>query len=170
MNPRRQFLKASMATAAGVVLPDWTFTKGAPAIITAQRKLIAMGDVRARNRRGAEPLHCAADGVPGSPSWDPTAQAAIVAYLIGAGADPNAVDKSGVTPLHRAVRTRCTGAVRALLKGGADARRRNKNGSTPMLRATITTGRGGSGSPESKAEQMEIERLLEQHHGATRRG
>ena len=131
------------------------------------RKLIAMGsDVRARNRRGAEPLHYAADGMPGSPGWDPTAQAATVACLIGAGADPNAVDKSGVTPLHRAVRTRCTGAVRALLKGGADARRRNKNGSTPMLLATITTGRGGSGSPQSKAEQMKIARLLEQH-GAT---
>lgn len=128
------------------------------------RTLIAMGsEVHARNRRGAEPLHYAADGMPGSPSWDPAAQAATVACLIDAGADPNAVDKSGVTPLHRAVRTRCTGAVRALLKGGADARRRNKNGSTPMMLATITTGRGGSGSPQSKAERMKIARLLAQH-------
>jgi len=132
------------------------------------RKLIALGgNVRARNRRGAEPLHYAADGLPGSPWWNPTAQAATVACLIGAGADPNAVDKSGVTPLHRAVRTRCTGAVRALLKGGADARRTNKNGSTPMQLATMTTGRGGSGSPQSKAEEVKIARLLEQH-GATR--
>ena len=134
------------------------------------RRLIAMGgDVRARNRRGAEPLHYAADGAPGSPWWDPTAQAATVACLIGAGADPNAVDKSGVTPLHRAVRTRCTGAVRALLEGGADAQRRNKNGSTPVVLATITTGRGGSGSPQSKAEQLKIARLLEQN-GATGAG
>jgi len=131
------------------------------------RRLIAMGsDVRARNRRGAEPLHYAADGMPGSPWWDPAAQAATVACLIGAGADPNAADKSGVTPLHRAVRTRCTGAVRALLEGGADARRRNRNGSTAMRLATITTGRGGSGSPQAKAEQLKIARLLEQH-GAT---
>jgi ankyrin repeat protein len=131
------------------------------------RRLIGMGsDVRARNRRGAEPLHYAADGMPGSPWWDPAAQAATVACLIGAGADPNAADKSGVTPLHRAVRTRCTGAVRALLEGGADARRRNRNGSTPMRLATITTGRGGSGSPQAKAEQLKIARLLEQH-GAT---
>jgi hypothetical protein len=101
--------------------------------------------------------------MPGSSSWDPSAQAAIVACLIGAGADPNAVDKSGVTPLHRAVRTRCTGAVRALLEGGADAQRRNKNGSTPVRLATMTTGRGGSGSPQSKAEQLKIARLLEQH-------
>jgi hypothetical protein len=73
----------------------------------------------------------------------------------------------GVTPLHRAVRTRSAAAVAALLEHGADARRKNKNGSTPMLLATQTTGRGGSGSPEAKAQQGEIVRLLEQH-GAKR--
>jgi hypothetical protein len=73
------------------------------------------------------------------------------------------VDKSGVTPLHRAVRTRCTGAVRALLEGGADARRVNKSGSTPLRLAAITSGRGGSGSAQSEAEQARIARLLEQH-------
>jgi hypothetical protein len=128
------------------------------------RKLIAAGgNVRARNRRGAEPLHYAVDGAPGSPTWNPSAQAATVAALIEAGADPNAIDKSGVTPLHRAVRTRCTAAVSVLLDSGADLRCRNKNGSTPMQIATRNTGRGGSGSPEAKAQQSEILRLLEQH-------
>jgi Ankyrin repeats (many copies) len=128
------------------------------------RKLIAAGaDVRARNRRGAEPLHYAVDGVPGSRTWNPRAQAATVAWLIEAGADPNTIDNSGVTRLHRAVRTRCAAAVRALLDNGADARRKNKNGSTPMLLATQNTGRGGTGSPEAKAQQQEIVRLLEQH-------
>ena len=132
------------------------------------RQLIDMGaDVRARNRRGAEPLHAAAVGMPGSPSWDPQAQAATIAGLIEAGADPNAVDKSGVTPLHRAVRTRCAAAVKVLLDHGADVQRKNKNGSTPMLLAIDNTGRGGTGSPEAKAQQQEIVCLLEQH-GATR--
>jgi ankyrin repeat protein len=132
------------------------------------RKLIAAGaKVRARNRRGAEPLHYAVDGGPGSRHWNPGAQAATVAALVAAGADPNAVDKSGVTPLHRAVRTRCTAAVKVLLESGADIRCKNKNGSTPMEIATRTTGRGGSGAPEAKAQQAEIVHLLELH-GASR--
>ena len=96
------------------------------------RKLIASGaDIRARNRRGAEPLHYAADD-------------------------------SGVMPLHRAVRTRCAAAVEALIAGGADANAKNKIGSSPMLLATRNTGRGGSGSPEAKAQQIEIARLLQE--------
>jgi hypothetical protein len=134
-----------------------------PAIV---QDLLARGaNVRAKNRRGAEPLHAAAAGIPGSHTWNPSAQAATIACLIEAGADPNAINMDGVTPLHVAVRTRCAAAVRTLLVGGADARRKNKNGSTPMLLATQTTGRGGSGSPEAKAEQAEIVRLLQQYDG-----
>src|SRR5205807_7283667 len=47
-------------------------------------------NVRARNRRGAEPIHYAADGSPGAEYWDPMAQGEVIAYLIEAGADPNA--------------------------------------------------------------------------------
>ena len=79
----------------------------------ARRLVDAGADVRAKNRRGAEPLHYAVDGGPGSSTWNPDAQAATVAYLIEAGADPNATDRSGVTPLHRAVRNRCAAAVQA---------------------------------------------------------
>jgi ankyrin repeat protein len=122
--------------------------------------LVAGADVAAQNRRGAQPLHYAVDGVPGSATWNPQAQRETVVCLLDAGADPNAVDKGGVTPLHRAVRNRCADAVSALLDGGADLRRKNKKGSTPAQLATWTTGRGGSGSPEAKAEQDEIVRLL----------
>jgi hypothetical protein len=124
-------------------------------------KLIGHGaDVRARNRRGAQPLHYAADGHPDSPGWNPGAQAATIAALVTGGADPNARDKSGVAPLHRAVRTRCAAAVAALLEGGADPGLPNLHGSTPRELATQTTGRGGSGSDAAKAQQAEILRLL----------
>lgn len=129
-----------------------------PEIVQA---LIAKGAaVEAVNRRDARPLHYAADGAPGADGWDPQAQARTIAVLLAAGADPNAPDRSGTTPLHRAVRTRCAEAVRALLAGGADRRRDNGRGSTPMKLAELTTGRGGSGSPLAKAQQAEILALL----------
>jgi hypothetical protein len=128
------------------------------------RRLIALGaQPGARNRRGAEPLHYAADGIPGSPTWNPEAQGEIVEYLIKAGANPNSADKSGVTPLHRAVRTRCAAAVRALLANGADPRGKNKSGSTPLHLAVQNTGRGGAGSLPSQEQQKIIIRLLLQH-------
>ena len=126
-----------------------------------ERFLARGADVAARNRRGAEPLHYAADGGPGGPRWNPDAQAATITRLIAAGADPNAPDIAGVTPLHRAVRNRCAAAVRALLDGGADPSRKNGHGSTPVRLALVTSGRGGTGSPEAKAQQQQILRLLE---------
>src|SRR5260221_2712219 len=58
--------------------------------------LVAQGaDCRARNPRGAEPLHYAAD----ANHWDPTAQAEPIEYLLLVGADPNALDPSGVMRL-----------------------------------------------------------------------
>lgn len=125
-------------------------------------ELIARGgDVRAKNRRGAEPIHYAADGVPGGPAWNPDAQAATIACLIAAGADPNVND--GVAPLHRAVRSRCAAAVKVLLESGADVDAANGRGSTPLLLAMQNTGRGGTGSVRAKAQQAEILRLLKEY-------
>jgi hypothetical protein len=129
----------------------------------AQMLIAANADVAAKNRRGAEPLHSAAVGRPGSRAWNPNAQAATIAGLIAAGADPNALNKDGVAPLHIAVRTRGAAAVQALVDGGADPRRKNKNGSTPMRLATLTTGRSGSGSPAAKAQQAKIVQLLQEY-------
>jgi len=135
-----------------------------PAIV--EDLLKSGANVRAPNRRGAEPLHYAADGAPDSVAWHPEQQAAVVQPLIAAGADPNATDKSGVAPLHRAVRTRCSAAVRALLANGADARRRNKSGSTPLQLARQDTGRGGTGGAAARHEQETIVALLLQYEGA----
>lgn len=127
---------------------------------TAELLAASGAGVRPRNRRGAEPLHYAADGSPGAAFWNPGAQAATIEYLIGGGADPNAFDNSGVASLHRAVRTRSTAAVRALLDGGADVRLKNKSGSTPLHLAVQNTGRSDSGSVEAKDEQLRIIALL----------
>jgi ankyrin repeat protein len=116
--------------------------------------------VDARNRRGATPLHYATDGGPGAHTWNPATQRETIARLLDSGADPNAADKSGTMPLHRAVRNRCTAAVAALLDGGALPDATNGRGSTPMKLAEQTTGRGGSGTPEAKAEQQKIVQLL----------
>ena len=120
-------------------------------------QLVAHGaDVRAANRRGAQPLHYAAD----ANHWNPDAQAATIAYLTSVGADPGAVDRSGVAPLHRAVRTRSLPAVQALLAAGADPRQPNAQGSTPLHLAVQPTGRGGAGSEHARGQQAGIVELL----------
>lgn len=123
-------------------------------------------DVRARNRRGAEPLHYAADGSPGARWWDRTAQREVIAYLVEADADPNARDKSGVAPLHRAVRTRSSDAVAALIEHGANPRLTNGSGSTPLHLAVQNTGKSNSGSEVAKEEQGRIIAVLLKHGGA----
>jgi hypothetical protein len=130
-------------------------------------KLVAQGAaVRARNRRGAEPLHYAADAHPGADFWDSNAQREMICYLIDAGADPDAIDKSGVAPLHRAVRTRSSAAVSALIDRGADPLLMNKSGSTPLHLAVQNTGKSNSGSEAAKEEQHRIIVLL-LGHGAS---
>ncbi|MEO8377379.1 MAG: ankyrin repeat domain-containing protein [Candidatus Sumerlaeota bacterium] len=109
-----------------------------------------------KNRRGAQPLHYAADGHMQSPSWNPRQQVATIRCLLKARADINAQDKNGATPLHRAVRTRCADAMKYLLESGADPKFTNKSGSTAFHLAVQNTGRGGSGADEARSAQREI--------------
>ena len=113
-------------------------------------------DWRMKNRRGAQPLHYAAD----TNRWEPAAQADTIRYLLAVGADPNSVDRSGVSPLHRAVRTRSSPAVRALLEGGANPTAPNRSGTTALQLAVKATGRGGSGSQHAHEQQAAIIRLM----------
>lgn len=122
-------------------------------------------DSTAKNRRGAEPLHYASD----ANTWHPAAQVATIECLVRAGANPDSADKSGVAPIHRAVRTRCAAAVQALLSAGAKPDLANKNGSTPLHLAVQNTGRGGSGDPEAVEQQRQIILLLLQNGASIQR-
>jgi hypothetical protein len=110
----------------------------------------------ATNHRQSGPLHYAADGYIVGPAWDAQRQVQTIRCLLDAGADVNAKDKNGASPLHRAVRTRCAAAVKCLLEAGADPTLKNKPGSTPFHLAVQNTGRGGSGSDEARVAQREI--------------
>jgi len=137
---------------------DTALHMAAAAFSRASAELLigAGADCRARNRHGAEPLHYASD----ANHWSPAAQAETITYLLEKGAAPEVLDDLGVAPLHRAVRTRSSAAVRALLHGGADPRQPNHSGSTPLHLAVQTTGRSGSGTPLAREEQAIIIRML----------
>jgi hypothetical protein len=122
------------------------------------RLLLAAGaDPNARmNRRQSSPLHYAADGFINGPDWNEERQVHTIQTLLDAGAQINAQDKNGASPLHRAVRTRCAAAVKYLLARGSDSTLRNKSGSTPFHLAVQDTGRGGAGTQTARGAQRQI--------------
>jgi hypothetical protein len=110
----------------------------------------------ATNHRRSGPLHYAADGQINGPAWDEKRAVNTIRRLLDAGAEVNAPDKNGATPLHRAVRKRSAAAVKLLLDAGADPRLRNKPGSTPFHLAVQDTGSSGSGTAAAKTAQRRI--------------
>jgi hypothetical protein len=123
----------------------------------ARTLIAANADPNSRkNRRESGPLHYAADGYINLPSWDENRQIKTVQSLLDAGAEIDAQDKNGATPLHRAVRTRCAAAVKCLLDRGANPTKKNKSGSTPFHLAVQNTGRGGTGAQVAIDAQRRI--------------
>lgn len=83
--------------------------------------------------------------------------------MLDAGADLDVTANGEVTPLHAAVRNRCSLAVETLLHGGSNPALRTKRGSTPSRLAAESSGRGGSGGAQAKTEQARIIRVLNRH-------
>lgn len=110
----------------GLQCDQWNTSVSFPSGFVA-KCLAAGADPNARNPTdGDTPLH-----------WANSADD--VAALVAAGANLNARDFLGHTPLHMAVYTplfaRSVDAVLALLAAGADPTARNNNGETPLHRA-----------------------------------
>jgi uncharacterized protein len=83
-------------------------------------------------------------------------QPAVVRLLIRRGANVNEIDKNGVTPLHRAVRSRSPAAVKVLLESGADPNAVDrKSGFSPLHRAVTNTG-----APETAGKSTQVEEIL----------
>ncbi|CAB0035338.1 unnamed protein product [Trichogramma brassicae] len=83
-----------------------------------------LGSVRARDADGNEPLHLAAR----------SANRVLVDWLLRNGADPNAVNAVGSSPLHLALMSSSDRRLmEALLKHGADPNSINESGKTPLI-------------------------------------
>jgi ankyrin repeat protein len=120
----------------------------------------AGADTSAENRRGAIALHYACDPRPAAGKTpDPSTQRSVIERLLDAGSEIEHKDKTGTTPLHRAIRARSPEAVRCLLERGArvDATH-GRQRTTPLHIATHST--GASGTKGTHAEQQEILELL----------
>jgi hypothetical protein len=169
----KQLLKKEPALATELVkkprlerqIPHWIYAKDTALHVAAAGYRVEIAKLlldagadpnSALNHRRSGPLHYAADGYIISKLWNEKNQIAMIRLLLKAGAEINAQDKNGATPLHRAVRTRCAAAVKCLLDAGADTTIKNKPGSTPFHLAVQNTGRGGSGADIAKAAQREI--------------
>jgi hypothetical protein len=148
-----------------LTLPHWIYAGDTALHVAAAgyrieiaKMLLAAGAdaTAAKNHRRSQPVHYAADGSLENPAWDAKRQVQMIRLLLDAGAEVNAQDKNGATPLHRAVRTRCAAAVKFLLEAGANPKIANKPGSTPFHLAVQNTGRGGSGSERAREAQREI--------------
>lgn len=127
----------------------------------AERLLAAGAKVNARDARGRTALHVACDqGAPAGPPMppvpyfvplrEPPAARDLVGLLLKHGANVNAVDRNGMTPLHLAASRGLPEQAKLLLDAGANIDARDMRGFTPLLTAAgrgycwvpLSTGRG----------------------------
>lgn len=100
----------------------------------AINELVAMGDdpvTYVAYGREKTPLLVALEYQPDRPS--------LVRHLLDRGADPQAPDMSGRTPLSVALASNNLDGVRELLRAGVDVNRPNENGQTPLQQAVKTS-------------------------------
>ena len=86
--------------------------------------------VKARDKDGSTPLHCAV--------WKGHQQ--VVALLLEAGADVNAQNENdhwGTTPLHAAAHANQAAIAQLLIDHGADVQATDREGRTPMFHTTF---------------------------------
>ena len=96
---------------------------------TTDRLLLHGANPRAKDLNQATPLHYAAQS---KFHYDN------ISSLVKANADVNALDKTGLTPLHWAAKTHNDGAVKALSRAGADPNIVDNRGGTPLHYAAHT--------------------------------
>jgi len=131
-------------------------------IEAVKQHLAAGADVNGKSGRNATtPLHLAANNSP----WNRVMgtihdDKEIVELLIVKGADVNAKNADGGTPLHRAAWKGHKEVAELLITNGADVNAKNADGHTPLDRANANTGKiadllrkhGGKTGEELKAE------------------
>ena len=86
--------------------------------------------LEARDSDGSTALHCA--------TWK--GHQSVVAFLLDAGADVNAVNQNGhwgTTPLHAAAHANQAAIAKLLLDHGADTKAKDMEGRTPMFHTTF---------------------------------
>jgi ankyrin repeat protein len=86
--------------------------------------------VKARDKDGSTPLHCAV--------WKGHQQ--LIALLLKAGADVNAQNENdhwGTTPLHAAAHANQAAIAQLLIDHGADVQATDREGRTPMFHTTF---------------------------------